>query len=66
MGTGPPIRGHSDFATTKRYVHRQEHTIMEAMERARNAQGGHKFGHTNETAIESPEAFNRRSSMIPK
>jgi integrase len=49
------LAGHSDFATTKRYVHPQAHTIMEAIERARNAQGGHKFGHTSETAVESPK-----------
>ena len=34
------LAGHRDFATTKRYVHPQAHTIMEAIERARNAQGG--------------------------
>ena len=33
---------------TKRYVHPQEHTVREAMEKARNAQGGHKYGHTGE------------------
>jgi hypothetical protein len=26
---------------TKRYVHPQEHTILEAMERAREVKGGH-------------------------
>jgi len=47
------LAGHSDFATTRRYVHPQAHTIMEAIERARNAQGGHKIGHKEETAVES-------------
>ncbi|MCL5745160.1 MAG: tyrosine-type recombinase/integrase [Acidobacteria bacterium] len=49
------LAGHSDFATTRRYVHPQAHTIMEAIERARNAQGGHKTGHKSETAVESPK-----------
>jgi integrase len=44
---------HSDFATTRRYVHPQAHTIMEAIERARNAQGGHKTGYNAETSAES-------------
>jgi integrase len=48
------LAGHSDFATTRRYVHPQAHTILEAIERARNAQGGHKTGHRSETAAESP------------
>jgi integrase len=43
------LAGHADFATTRRYVHPQSHTIIEAIERARNAQGGHKNGHTPET-----------------
>jgi integrase len=49
------LAGHSDFATTRRYVHPQAHTIMEAIERARNAQGGHKIGHNAETAVEGPK-----------
>lgn len=40
------IAGHRDFATTKRYVHPQAETVKVAMERSRNAQGGHKSGHT--------------------
>jgi len=40
------LAGHRDMNITKRYVHPQEHTIREAMEKARNAQGGHKYGHT--------------------
>jgi integrase len=35
------LAGHGDFSTTRRYVHPQAHTIMEAIERARNAQVGH-------------------------
>jgi integrase len=49
------LAGHSDFATTKRYVHPQAHTIMEAIERAQNAHGGHRIGHSNEKAAESPK-----------
>ncbi len=44
------VAGHSDFATTRRYVHPQVHTIVAAMERARAAQSGHKTGHKNENA----------------
>jgi hypothetical protein len=47
------LAGHSDFATTRRYVHPQAHTIREGIERARNAQSGHKSGHTSERAAES-------------
>jgi integrase len=47
------LAGHSDFSTTRRYVHPQAHTVREAMERAREAQGGHNSGHT---AKPQPEA----------
>lgn len=36
------VAGHSDFSTTKRYVHPQTETVLAAMERARKAQTGHK------------------------
>jgi len=36
------LAGHRDMSITKRYVHPQEKTIREAMERAR---GGHNSGH---------------------
>jgi integrase len=45
------LAGHSDFATTKRYVHPQPHLVLEAVERARVAQGGHKSGHKPTTAV---------------
>jgi integrase len=35
------LAGHSDFSTTRRYVHPQVQTIRDAMERARVGQGGH-------------------------
>jgi len=44
------LAGHSDFATTKRYVHPNLNTAREALERARQAQGGHKIGHSDEAA----------------
>jgi len=40
------LAGHSDFSTTKRYIHPQAQTVLAAMERARVAQGGHKTGHS--------------------
>ncbi len=60
------LAGHSDFSTTRRYVHPQAHTIMEAIERARNAQGGHKIWAQCRNGDRKPEAFNRRNSMKPK
>jgi integrase len=44
------LAGHSDFATTRRYVHPNLNTAREALERARMAQGGHKIGHSLENA----------------
>jgi integrase len=46
------LAGHRDFATTKRYVHPQTETVLQAMERARIVQTGHTFGHTNEKAAD--------------
>lgn len=40
------LAGHRDMSITKRYIHPQQHTIREAMERARAAAGGHTSGHT--------------------
>jgi integrase len=42
------LAGHSDFATTRRYVHPQTDTVLRAIERAREAQGGHDSGHSAE------------------
>jgi hypothetical protein len=50
------LAGHSDFGTTRRYVHPNLKTAREALERARMAQGGHKSGHTPETRPESKPA----------
>jgi integrase len=46
------LAGHSDFATTRRYVHPQTHTVREAMERARKARGGHNSGHSGDKPTE--------------
>jgi integrase len=40
------LAGHRDMSITKRYIHPQEHTTRAAMDRARDAQGGHKNGHS--------------------
>ena len=36
------LAGHSDFSTTRRYVHPQVQTVKEAIERARNGHSGAK------------------------
>jgi hypothetical protein len=54
--------GHSSFVTTRRYVHPNLDTgraAMERAQRAQEAQGRHKNGHSDETAalateLESP------------
>lgn len=43
------LAGHRDMNITKRYVHPQEQTIRSAMDRAREASGGHTFGHNAQT-----------------
>jgi len=53
------LAGHSDFATTRRYVHPNLNTAREALERARVAQGGHKIGHTPEQRTEAEVAVIR-------
>ncbi len=50
------LAGHRDMNITKRYVHPQEQTILDAMEKARVAKGGHKFGHKAESAAASGSA----------
>ena len=42
------VAGHSDFATTKRYVHPREETIREAMRKAEEVQTQHKFRHSDQ------------------
>jgi Phage integrase family len=59
------LAGHSDFSTTKRYVHPQASTVKAAMDRAREARGGHSSGHNNETAADSVTPSAADKSMIP-
>ena len=51
------LAGHSDFSTTRRYVHPQADTIKAAMECAR---GGHRIGHSESetTGSTKPSAVN--------
>jgi integrase len=48
------LAGHSNMNTTKRYVHPQEQTILDAMEKARAVKGGHSFGHNPKNEAEGP------------
>jgi hypothetical protein len=41
------LAGHSDFSTTRRYVHPQVQTVRDAIERSRNAQSGAKLATAN-------------------
>jgi len=50
------LAGHSDFSTTRRYVHPQAETVRAAMERARSGQGRHNSGHSDENAAQAPKA----------
>ena len=47
------LAGHRDMAITRRYVHPQEDTIREALERAQVARTGHKFGHSADSEAQS-------------
>jgi len=58
--------GHSDFGTTRRYVHPNLETGREAMERARGAQGGHNSGHNPENIIAKGEAEETGNLMSDK
>ena len=50
------LAGHSDFSTTRRYVHPQAEPVRTAIKRARSARGRHNSGHSDETAAVSPKA----------
>lgn len=43
------LAGHSDFATTRRYVHPREEQVLEAMARASSAKGGNDSGYSEES-----------------
>lgn len=49
------LAGHRDMSITKRYIHPQEQTIREAIERAREAISGHTFRHTGAPVNDSVE-----------
>jgi integrase len=48
------LAGHSDFSTTRRYVHPQVQTIRDAIERAKVGQGRHSSGHNSDTPVDTP------------
>jgi len=54
--------GHSDFGTTRRYVHPNMDTGRAAMEKAREVQGGHKSGHNAESTVAEGESTEGRKS----
>ena len=49
------LAGHRDMTITRRYIHPQPSTILDAMEKARSAQSGHRFGHNDESKPEAPK-----------
>ena len=56
------LAGHSDFATTRRYVHPRRETVLQAIGRAQRAQGWAQIEHSDredgfEPAEEKPEAI---------
>jgi len=44
------LAGHSDFSTTRRYVHPSWETVRAAVLKAEEEQTGHKNGHSNENS----------------
>jgi len=50
------LAGHRDMSITKRYIHPQQETILEAMERVQEAKGGHTFGHTDKNGADRTES----------
>jgi integrase len=50
------LAGHSDMNTTKRYIHPQRQTILNAMEKAREVKGGHNSGHNAENIAAAASA----------
>jgi len=53
------LAGHSDFATTRRYIHPNPNTAREALERARKVQRGHRIGHNPEQRADAEAAAMR-------
>ena len=58
--------GHSDFATTRRYVHPNLEIGREAMERARAAQGRHNSGHSRKNEASNGASAEGRKGMNGK
>ena len=58
------LAGHRDMSITKRYMHPQEHTTRAAMDRARDAQGGHKNGHKCPWCVRCRWQQNSRKELI--
>ena len=50
------LAGHGDFSTKRRYVHPQADTVRDAMNRAREARGGHNSGHSEEKPMQERNA----------
>jgi hypothetical protein len=50
------LAGHRDMSITKRYIHPQQGPVLEAMKKVASAQGGHTFGHTQQSATEGAAA----------
>jgi integrase len=52
------LAGHQDMNITKRYIHPQQQTVLDAMEKARSAKGGHISRHSAENVArgQTPEA----------
>jgi integrase len=47
------LAGHRDMSITRRYVHPQESTLRDAIEKARVAKSGHTSGHTGQLSSSS-------------
>ena len=50
------LAGHSDFSTTRRYVHPQVQAVRDDIERARNGQSGPKLATANAATAASDTA----------
>jgi hypothetical protein len=53
------LAGHSDFSTTKRYVHPQREQVLEAMRKAHEAQTPHKIRHSDLNGAVFPNPVTR-------
>jgi hypothetical protein len=65
------LAGHSDFATTRRYVHPRRVTVLQAMGRAQQAQGWAQIERNDredgfESAEEKPEAIENSKGKLAR